>query len=102
MARLPRLTLPGQPHHVIQRGNNRQDIFVDRQDREMLLSLIGEHAALAGLQPAPARGEGGRRADQGMAAHNVGHGDGRCCNGARIGQDLGRERARQQGQCLGL
>ena len=45
MARLPRLTLPGQPHHVIQRGNNRQDIFVDRQDRETLLSLIGEHAA---------------------------------------------------------
>ena len=45
MARLPRLTLPGQPHHVIQRGNNRQIIFADREDREMLLSLIGEHAA---------------------------------------------------------
>ena len=45
MARLPRLTLPGQPHHVIQRGNNRQPVFVDREDREMLLSLIAEHAA---------------------------------------------------------
>jgi putative transposase len=45
MARLPRLTLPGQPHHVIQRGNNRQPIVVDREDREMLLALIGEHAA---------------------------------------------------------
>ncbi|MGR4867735.1 REP-associated tyrosine transposase [Variovorax sp. LARHSF232] len=45
MARLPRLTLPGQPHHVIQRGNNRQPIFADREDREMLLALIGEHAA---------------------------------------------------------
>jgi len=45
MARLPRLTLPGQPHHVIQRGNNRQPVFVDRQDREMLLALLGEHAA---------------------------------------------------------
>ena len=45
MARLPRLTLPGQPHHVIQRGNNRQPVFVDREDREMLLSLLGEHAA---------------------------------------------------------
>jgi putative transposase len=45
MARLPRLTLPGQPHHVIQRGNNRQPIVVDREDREMLLGLIGEHAA---------------------------------------------------------
>ena len=45
MARLPRLTLPGQPHHVIQRGNNRQAIFVDQEDRQMLLGLIGEHAA---------------------------------------------------------
>lgn len=45
MARLPRLTLPGQPHHVIQRGNNRQAIFMDREDREMLLALLGEHAA---------------------------------------------------------
>ena len=27
MARLPRLTLPGYPHHIIQRGNNRQTIF---------------------------------------------------------------------------
>ncbi len=27
MARLPRFVLPGQPQHVIQRGNNRQDIF---------------------------------------------------------------------------
>jgi putative transposase len=30
---------------VIQRGNNRQPIVVDREDREMLLGLIGEHAA---------------------------------------------------------
>ena len=45
MARLPRLTLPGQPHHVIQRGNNRQPIFVDHEDRQILLGLIGEHAA---------------------------------------------------------
>lgn len=29
MARLPRLCLPGTPHHVIQRGNNRQACFVD-------------------------------------------------------------------------
>ncbi|HYP82373.1 transposase [Variovorax sp.] len=45
MARLPRLTLPGYPHHVIQRGNNRQFIFVDRADREKMLALLGEHAA---------------------------------------------------------
>ncbi len=32
MARLPRYTLPGQPQHVIQRGNNRDPIFVADDD----------------------------------------------------------------------
>lgn len=45
MARLPRLTVPGIPHHVIQRGNNRQAIVVDDRDRETLLDLLIEHAA---------------------------------------------------------
>lgn len=44
MARLPRLTVPGYPHHIIQRGNNRQAIFGDLADYELLLSLIDEHA----------------------------------------------------------
>ena len=44
MARLPRLTLPGYPHHIIQRGNNRQVIFVDTQDFETMLALLTENA----------------------------------------------------------
>jgi len=44
MARLPRLTVPGYPHHVIQRGNNRQPIFVTDADRRVLLSLWAEYA----------------------------------------------------------
>lgn len=40
MARLPRLTLPGYPHHVIQRGNNRQSIFAGDDDRRFLLELF--------------------------------------------------------------
>ena len=44
MARLPRLTLPGYPHHLIQRGNNRQAIFAADADYEMLLSLLEEGA----------------------------------------------------------
>lgn len=44
MARLPRLTLAGQPHHVIQRGNNRQPIFASSADYQALLGLL-EHAA---------------------------------------------------------
>ena len=45
MARLPRLTVPGFAHHVIQRGNNRQAIVRDDEDREVLLGLILENAA---------------------------------------------------------
>ena len=44
MARLPRLTLPGYPHHVIQRGNNRQPIFASSADRQTLLDLLQENA----------------------------------------------------------
>ncbi len=32
MARLPRLTIPAYPHHIIQRGNNRQAIFFTDDD----------------------------------------------------------------------
>ena len=49
MARLPRLTLPGYVHHVIQRGNNRQPIFADDADRDTLLALLEEHARKAGV-----------------------------------------------------
>ncbi|NQW92594.1 MAG: transposase [Polaromonas sp.] len=44
MARLPRLTLAGYPHHVIQRGNNRQAIFATVADHQHLLDLIEENA----------------------------------------------------------
>lgn len=44
MARLPRLTLAGHLHHVIQRGNNRQPIFVDGADFETMLSLLADNA----------------------------------------------------------
>jgi putative transposase len=45
MARLPRLTLPGFAHHVIQRGNNRQLIFTRTADYQTLLDLLFENAA---------------------------------------------------------
>jgi len=44
MARLPRLTLAGYPHHVIQRGNNRQPIFAGVADYQHLLALLEENA----------------------------------------------------------
>jgi putative transposase len=44
MARLPRLTLPGHPHHIIQRGNNRQAIFATDADYKTLLQMLEEQA----------------------------------------------------------
>lgn len=44
MARLPRLTVPGYAHHLIQRGNNRQAVFTTDADRQFLLDLLAEHA----------------------------------------------------------
>ena len=49
MARLPRLTLPGHPHHVIQRGNNRQVIFVAVADYQKMLELLDENARKFGV-----------------------------------------------------
>ena len=45
MARLPRLAIAGCPHHVLQRGNNRQPVFLDDADRQRYLALLGEAAS---------------------------------------------------------
>jgi len=47
MARLPRLSVPGHPHHALQRGNNRQPTFHDAADYERLLLLLAEQARSA-------------------------------------------------------
>ncbi len=44
MARLPRLNLPGLPHHVVQRGNNQQAVFAGVDDYALLLSLLDDSA----------------------------------------------------------
>jgi len=49
MARLPRLSLPGYPHHIIQRGNNRQAIFSLPADYQFLLDLLEEQAKKNGV-----------------------------------------------------
>ncbi len=40
MARLPRFVLPGQPQHVIQRGNDRQNIFRSDKDYQFYLEKL--------------------------------------------------------------
>jgi putative transposase len=42
MARLPRSKAAGFPHHVIQRGNNRQPVFADVADYQRYLYLLHE------------------------------------------------------------
>jgi len=42
MSRQPRFVLPGQPQHVIQRGNNREVIFVSDDDYGFYLEKLGD------------------------------------------------------------
>jgi putative transposase len=49
MARPPRQAIAGYPYHVIQRGNNRQVVFVDDVDRRQYLRWLAEAGADHGL-----------------------------------------------------
>ncbi len=44
MARLPRISLPGIPLHIIQRGNNRQACFGSDDDFAAYAHWLGEYA----------------------------------------------------------
>lgn len=49
MARLPRLVIPGWPHHVIQRGNNRQPIVRTDADRRAWREILVECLEVHGV-----------------------------------------------------
>ncbi|MBB5203304.1 putative transposase [Inhella inkyongensis] len=49
MARQARLVLAGQPHHVLQRGHNRQPVFMDDADRQAYLDALREATRLHGV-----------------------------------------------------
>ena len=44
MPRIARVVAPGYPHHITQRGNNKQTVFDDKKDRIRYLELIKEHS----------------------------------------------------------
>ena len=46
MARLPRLIVPHQPHHVLQSGNNDQNVFLDTEDYQHYLEWLRAAAKL--------------------------------------------------------
>ena len=49
MARLPRYVLPGQPQHIIQRGNNGQAIFTSDEDFELFRNAVVHASEQYGL-----------------------------------------------------
>ncbi|AQQ72246.1 Transposase [Limihaloglobus sulfuriphilus] len=49
MPRKARIVLTGQPHHITQRGNNRQDVFFVDDDWKVYLELLGEQSEKFGL-----------------------------------------------------
>jgi len=44
MACLPRIVVPGHPHHVTQRGNWRSRVFIEESDYALYLDLLAEAA----------------------------------------------------------
>ena len=49
MARLARVVVPGCPHHIIQRGNRRQEVFFNDDDRKAYLDYLILYAKPAGI-----------------------------------------------------
>ena len=50
MARLARVMLPGYPHHIVQRGNRRQDVFFCDDDYVSYLSLLKQWCDVEGIE----------------------------------------------------
>lgn len=50
MPRIARIVAIGLPHHISQRGNYRQDIFIDNADREKYLQWIQEYSKKYGVK----------------------------------------------------
>ncbi len=44
MPRIGRVVAAGFPHHIIQRGNNRENIFFEKNDRKQYMTLLKKYA----------------------------------------------------------
>jgi putative transposase len=51
MPRTARIVVPNYPYHITQRGNYRQKIFDDQEDRSMYLTWINEYSRKYDLTP---------------------------------------------------
>jgi len=50
MPRMARAVVPGVPHHVTQRGDRRENVFLARGDYQHYISLLREYSAPRGLE----------------------------------------------------
>ena len=50
MARIARVVVPDFPHHVVQRGVRRMDVFFSAEDRQQYLNLLSQSALSHGLE----------------------------------------------------
>lgn len=50
MPRIARVVAVGLPHHVTQRGNNREHIFLDDEDRSFYLWCLEKYSRKFGLE----------------------------------------------------
>jgi putative transposase len=50
MVRLPRMVLPGIPHHVTQRGNRREKTFFEDGDYALYLDLLASAFTQHGVE----------------------------------------------------
>src|SRR5262245_38180550 len=48
MARMPRVVVPGLPHHICQRGNRRQRTFFSEEDYRLYKELLASRCAIEG------------------------------------------------------
>ena len=48
-----RVIVPGVPHYIVQRGHNRQVVFVEERDYEYYLENLAEWKLALGLQLLP-------------------------------------------------
>ena len=50
MPRIARIIAEGFPHHIIQRGNRRQEVFFSDKDYQTYLNLLSAHSKLFNLE----------------------------------------------------
>lgn len=50
MPRIARLSAEGYPHHITQRGNNRETVFLDDEDRVFYLDALERHKDKYGIK----------------------------------------------------